>query len=120
MPASVNQTRVDTYIMFGNESIVDKLRDEQTVYAAPVNIVNDVDKDKGAQLICDLVLADGYSLDYKRALLLKIKMNFGYDKLTELFVRKSTCIVSGSQSRLASLQSDLFAIGIETQLTIPR
>lgn len=98
--------------------IVDKQTGKQTSYSTAYNIDSIIDKYEEEQKLWNLVLFDNKSLDNGKAILLKNKLNLGYDNLMQLKSGKTTCIDSGSQLRLTSLQTDLLKIGIETKLTL--
>ncbi len=112
------ETKDNKHAIAGNAPIiVDKQTGKQTSYSTAYSIDSIIDKYEEEQNIWDLVLVDTNSLDNSKLLLLKSKMNLGYDKLTQLKNGDSNCIDSGSQLRLTSLQADLLEIGIKTKLT---
>lgn len=86
------------------------------VHADTTRIDSPIAIQEADQVMSDLVLADGYALDYNHALLLKSKIKCGFKKLTELFVRKSICIDSGPEHSLTILQNELKEIGIITKV----
>ncbi|MBI3235583.1 MAG: hypothetical protein HYZ42_16350 [Bacteroidetes bacterium] len=112
-----HETKDDKYIIAGNAPIiVDKQSGNQTTYSTAYNIENIIEKYEEEQKLWSLVLVDNSLLDNEKALILKNKMNLSYDKIMQLKKGETTCIDSGSQLRLNSIQVDLLKIGVKTKL----
>lgn len=113
------ETKDNKYAIGGGAPIiVDKQTGEHTSYSTAYDIDSIIDKYEEERKIWNLILVDNKSLDNGKVLLLKNKMNLGYDNLMQLKSGKITCIDTGSQLRLTSFQTDLLKIGIETKLTL--
>jgi hypothetical protein len=111
------ETQDDKHIMAGNAPvIVNKQTGKHTQYSTAYGVDTIVEMYEEQEKIWSLVLADITSLDDKKLLLLKERLNWSYEKLKQIKNERDKSIDKGSYIRLTSLQSELREIGVVTLL----